>query len=227
MKTKYKINSLHTASILVLLLTALLFACNKNTVGSEKEVTSTQTTQTKAQDKVNSNATTEVPVSAKKTVEKSELAKAFESVGFFAFEKPVDIPPFVVKALNGKADFKSESLKGKITFLNFWATWCPPCQREMPEIETFYNQFKDNEKFQFIAISVREKKDTVKNFIDKKGYTFPIYLDENAKVSPMYVAQGIPDTYIINEDGQVIAGRVGAYEFENSEFIETVKRILK
>ena len=82
--------------------------------------------------------------------------------------------------------------------LNFWATWCPPCKAEMPEMEQFYKQ--GNKDVVILAVNIDPQLD-VKGFADKNGITFPILLDEDDSVNGMYQILSIPTTYFIDRNG--------------------------
>lgn len=146
-------------------------------------------------------------------------------LGFHVFAEPVQLPPFTLKGLEGDS-ISSGDFAGTITLLNFWATWCPPCRKEMPAIERLRESMKDY-NFRIVAVSVGEKKETVRSFIDKEGYTFPVYLDERGAVGAALANQGIPTTYILDASGKVIAGIVGAYEFDNERMIKVLRELSK
>jgi peroxiredoxin len=95
------------------------------------------------------------------------------------------------------------SFKGKVIFLNFWATWCPPCIQEMPWMESLYQRLKGRE-FEMVAVSIDEKgKETVGPFMEKYSLTLPVLLDRDKKISALYGITGVPETFIINKQGVV------------------------
>lgn len=144
-----------------------------------------------------------------------------KGLGFHVFPKPVEIDPFTVPALKG-GTLESKSLKGSIVLLNFWATWCPPCKKEMPSIETLWKTLK-GEAFTIAAVSTGEKKKTVEDFLAKNPYTFPVYLDESSDLGRVYATQGIPTTYVLDKKGRIIAGVVGSTEYDNPALIKALK----
>ncbi|ETI89629.1 MAG: Alkyl hydroperoxide reductase/ Thiol specific antioxidant/ Mal allergen, partial [Clostridium butyricum DORA_1] len=107
--------------------------------------------------------------------------------------KPIGINPNVVKtkALDFKLkdldgnEVSLSSLKGKKVFLNFWATWCPPCKAEMPEIEKLYQETKDSDLV-ILAVDIGENSNTVKPFIDENKYNFKVLLDSDQSVATQY-----------------------------------------
>lgn len=106
-------------------------------------------------------------------------------------------PDFVLTTLTGEK-VKLSDFKGKKVMLNFWATWCPPCKAEMPEMEQFYKQ-KDNDLV-LLAVNIDPQND-VKGFATKDGITFPILLDKDGSVNNLYQILSIPTTYFIDRNG--------------------------
>ena len=121
---------------------------------------------------------------------------------------------------------KMTNYRGKVIFLNFWATWCMPCVAELPSINKLYNQFK-NEDIVFLLIS-RESPEKVKSYQQRKKYDVPFYIDdEHSNIPKMYFSQGIPTTFIINKKGKVIKASSGAEDWDDKEFVETLKSLVK
>ncbi|MDP4084609.1 MAG: TlpA disulfide reductase family protein [Bacillota bacterium] len=106
-------------------------------------------------------------------------------------------PDFELTTLTGET-VKLSDLKGKKVMLNFWATWCPPCKAEMPEMEKFYKQKDPN--LVLIAVNIDPEND-VKGFAAKDGITFPILLDKDGSVNKTYQILAIPTTYFIDQKG--------------------------
>lgn len=145
------------------------------------------------------------------------------ALGFYVYDAPIDLPLSSVAKLGG-GSMSAESFKGKITLLNFWATWCPPCRAEMPSIERLYAQTKDS-NFQIVAVNAGERQAQVASFIEKNKYTFPIYLDESNALSSIFAARGLPSTYLVDKDGKVIAARIGAMEYDQAALIQLFKEL--
>lgn len=99
-------------------------------------------------------------------------------------------------------------LRGKPVFLNFWATWCPPCVGEMPHFNALYPKYKD--KISFIAISLDEQPSDAAAFMQQKGYAFPAGYGNVNELAGKYDIQGIPTSLLLDAEGKVIATHIGA-----------------
>jgi peroxiredoxin len=146
--------------------------------------------------------------------------------------KPIGINPNVVKtkALDFKLkdldgnEVSLSSLKGKKVFLNFWATWCPPCKAEMPEIEKLYQETKDSDLV-ILAVDIGENSNTVKPFIDENKYNFKVLLDSDQSVATQYGISSIPTSYFIDTDGNIISTHIGAMTIDQMKaYIKTLDK---
>jgi thiol-disulfide isomerase/thioredoxin len=106
-------------------------------------------------------------------------------------------PDFTITMDNGQS-LKLSELKGQPVFLNFWASWCPPCKKEMPDIEKI---FKEERKVKIIAVNIKETPMEVRSFLNSNGFTFPIGYDPKGEISSLYMATGIPTSYAIDRNG--------------------------
>ena len=117
-----------------------------------------------------------------------------------------------------------DDYKGKVKFINLWATWCPPCIGEMPEIEKLYNKFKDNENIAFFMIS-DENTEKIKAFINKKGYTFPVF--QSVGNNPLgFRSKSIPATYILSKDNQIVVKETGAAKWGGKKSEDIINKLL-
>jgi len=110
---------------------------------------------------------------------------------------------FTLTDLTGKT-WTLKDLKGKVVLVNFWATWCPPCRKEMPDLEALYNRFKD-QGFVILAISEDEETEKVAPFIAERKISYPILLDPGQKVNKLFQVEGIPKSFVYNRDGKLVA----------------------
>ena len=109
---------------------------------------------------------------------------------------------FALTDLNGRT-WKLGDLRGKVVLVNFWATWCPPCRKEMPDLQELYSRFK--EKGLVILAITDEAIEKAKPFIEEKQYTFPVLLDSGRKVNEAFRVDGIPKTFIYDRAGKLAA----------------------
>lgn len=109
---------------------------------------------------------------------------------------------FTLTDINGQR-WNLGSLRGKVVLLNFWATWCPPCRKEMPTLEILYDRFK-SQGLVVLAISDEEIA-KVKPYISTPGFSYPVLLDSGRKVNGLYHVKGIPRTFVYNRDGKMVA----------------------
>jgi peroxiredoxin len=109
---------------------------------------------------------------------------------------------FTLQDLQGNS-WTLKDLRGKVVLVNFWATWCPPCRKEMPDLEALGRRFKD----QGLVILAISDEDAVKvnPFIAERQFTFPILLDPGRKVNKLFAIEGIPKTFIYDRDGRMVA----------------------
>lgn len=130
---------------------------------------------------------------------------------------------FKLKDLNGQ-EVSLSDLKGKKVFLNFWATWCPPCKEEMPEIENLYQGTKDSDLV-IVAVEIGEPLNTVKPFIETNKYNFKILLDLDQSVATKYNITSIPTSYFIDTEGYIISKHVGSMNIDQMKtYIKTLDK---
>jgi cytochrome c biogenesis protein CcmG/thiol:disulfide interchange protein DsbE len=114
--------------------------------------------------------------------------------------------------------------RGKVVFLNFWATWCIPCREEMPAIERLHQTYQD---LAVISIDLKESAEQVKAFFQKHGLSFPALLDQSGAVFRDYLVAGMPTTYLIGRDGNLLARGVGGRDWTRAEATQLIKELLK
>ena len=110
---------------------------------------------------------------------------------------------FTLTDLQGKT-WTLKDLKGKVVLVNFWATWCPPCRKEMPDLEALYNRFQE-QGFVILAVSEDEETAKVGPFIAEHKITYPILLDPGSKVNNLFQVEGIPKSFVYDRDGKLVA----------------------
>ncbi|MDO8432909.1 MAG: TlpA disulfide reductase family protein [Candidatus Binatus sp.] len=133
---------------------------------------------------------------------------------------------FKLEALDGRS-VSLESLRGKVVFLNLWATWCGPCRQEMPSMETLYDGFKNNHDFVMLAVSQDTRgRAAVAPYVEKNGYHFTILLDPENKVGESYDLAGVPETFIIDRGGRIVAHHMGAFDWSRPDVKDALQQLL-
>ena len=124
--------------------------------------------------------------------------------------------------LEGQAVNLSD-LKGKVVFVNLWASWCPPCRAEMPGIEALYKKV-DHSKVAFVMLSLDNHAAKAQKFVRATSYSFPVYLRTGDRPAP-FDSKSIPCTVILGPDGQVAARYDGMAEYDTPEFKVALKQL--
>jgi peroxiredoxin len=133
-------------------------------------------------------------------------------------------PDFTLPSLVGNP-VRLSNYKGKVVFLNFWATWCPPCREEMPSMESLYQRLKGRD-FEMLAVSIDTKgADRVQSFVATYALTFPVLLDPNKKIYRLYGLTGVPETFIIGKNGDIILKIIGPRDWMKKEWLDYFDRI--
>ncbi len=129
------------------------------------------------------------------------------------------LEPFVYKleSLDGISSHQPIG-NGKVTFVSYWATWCPPCIAEMPSIDNLYKDYRGNINFLLIT---NEEPGTVKRFMDKKAYEVPVYISKMAPPEKL-ASRSIPASYIIDQSGNIVVREKGALDWNSPK----VRKIL-
>ena len=143
--------------------------------------------------------------------------------GLSVFKDKVSLIDFTLPDLNGNMT-SLKDYRGKVVMLNFWATWCPPCRREMPSMENLY-KIIDKNKIDIAAVNIQEKKKTVSDFVSKNNYTFPVLVDEEGKAASIYQIRSIPTTFIIDKKGYIRAMITGSIEWDEKEIISIFNKL--
>jgi cytochrome c biogenesis protein CcmG/thiol:disulfide interchange protein DsbE len=134
---------------------------------------------------------------------------------------------FKLEALDGST-VSLEQLQGKVVFLNIWATWCGPCREEMPSMETLYDELRTNRDFVMLAVSQDTKgRLVVAPYVEKNGYHFKVLLDPENKVGEAYDVSGVPETFIIDRGGRIVAHHMGAFDWSRPDVKDALRQLLE
>ena len=135
-------------------------------------------------------------------------------------------PDFSLTDLNGK-EVEIKQFKGKVIFLNFWATWCGPCKEEMPGLEVLHQQFREK-NFVLLTISVDyEGIKPVQEFINKHQYTFPVLLDPQGETLDLFEVKGIPTTFLIDKKGKMVGKAIGPRDWKSAEIVSLINLLIE
>lgn len=131
---------------------------------------------------------------------------------------------FNLHLVNSKGErVAMEQFRGKVIFINFWATWCPPCVAEMPSINKMYNSI-DTDKIEVLMVSVDQKFEKAIKYRDKNKFNFEVYAPV-AAIPAMYETNSIPTTYIINSKGELIFTHYGMADYNRQDFKDFLKAL--
>ncbi|HLW29679.1 MAG TPA: TlpA disulfide reductase family protein [Brumimicrobium sp.] len=137
-------------------------------------------------------------------------------------QKTISSLDWVLYDLDGKESNFSES-HGKITIVNLWATWCPPCVAEMPSLQKLYDKYENELAFYFVS---NEKTETLKRFLTAKKYRLPIYLPAS-NYPKEFNSSSLPTTYVLDKNGKIIMEEVGAHDWFSQSFQNRIDELLK
>lgn len=126
-----------------------------------------------------------------------------------------------LQTFNGD-EFTFADLAGNVVFLNFWATWCPPCRAEMPAIQGLYNQFQDEVVFVLIS---DEEPETIQNYFAEEGYELPVYFSRSA-VPLKLKSSTIPATFIISKKGEIVLQKKGAARWNGNNIKQLLQNLV-
>ncbi|MGO4293316.1 TlpA family protein disulfide reductase [Chitinophaga sp. RAB17] len=138
-----------------------------------------------------------------------------------------NVPSFSFELTEGKT-VNIADYKGKLVLLNLFATWCPPCNAELPEVQKkIWAPHKKDPRFAFFVFGREEGWEKLKPFKEKKGFDFPILPDEGRKIFSLFAAQNIPRNFLIDENGKVIYSSVGYSPEEFKQLVDLINERLK
>ena len=135
-------------------------------------------------------------------------------------------PDFILEDLDGKP-VRLSALRGRVVLVNFWATWCPPCRREMPSLERLSRQLSD-QPFTVLAVNVGEDPDSVFAFTAtlEPAPTFPLLFDRNSSVLRSFPVKGLPTSFILDKRGRIAFRAVGGREFDDPAILSAVRQLI-
>lgn len=142
--------------------------------------------------------------------EKAETAKPETAPA----DKAASAPAFTARTLDGKT-FSTAELDGKAYIVNFFASWCPPCRMEIPDMVELQKQY-EAKGFTFIGIAVNEQEDRIRSFVEESGIGYPVILDQNDELGSLYRPfdsaynlRSIPTSFVVGSDGRIVSVLIG------------------
>lgn len=179
-------------------------AADNSEVTTAKAEDSTENSSTKATDNVETTT-------VESTTESTTVTETTEEDN----SDKEKVPEFTVYDTNGN-EVKLSDFLGKPVMINFWATWCGPCRAELPYFDSAYQKYGDEIEFVMINLTdgYDDTKESVKNFVEESGYTFPYYYDTNNEAGNVYGIYSIPTTICVDKEGYLIGVHIGSMSEE-------------
>jgi peroxiredoxin len=135
-------------------------------------------------------------------------------------------PDFRLAVLDG-AEVELGQLRGRVVLVNFWATWCKPCEDEMPAMQRLYTALGGGDGFELLAVSVDESDDEVRSFRDRLKLGFPILRDPKKRAASAYQTFRFPESWLIDAEGTVVARYVGPREWDDPVYVQRIRRLIE
>lgn len=160
------------------------------------------------------------------------LFSVYFSQGINASEQTVEFetdhflepaPPYHLQDNNGH-DHNSWELRDKVAIVNFWATWCTPCRKELPSLNRAWKVLK-LEGVTMLAINVGEEVEAVNAFLKDYPIHFPVLLDERGNISQRWRVSGLPTTFVVNSNGDIVARATGPRTWDNKDLLNDIRRL--
>ncbi len=134
-------------------------------------------------------------------------------------------PDFTLTRLNGET-VRLSDYRGKVVFLNIWATWCPPCREEMPAMESLYAKMK-GQAFEILAVSIdKSGAEAVAPFMKQNNLSFPALLDPKGTTQELYRISGVPETFIIDKNGIIVSKIIGPRNWADAASVRYFKELV-
>ncbi len=156
--------------------------------------------------------------------DEERISRAIIAVGSKAPE--FELPEMVASGKDLPITWRLSDLKGKVVFINFWASWCKECRIEMPSMQRLYEKMQGR-PFQMVTILYREAPEKATAYMKANGFTMPVLLDADNKASYSYGVTGVPETYILDKEGIVKKRHIGLGVWDSPEAVGFIENLLK
>lgn len=135
-------------------------------------------------------------------------------------------PGFELPTLNG-GKISLADYRGKVVFINFWATWCATCKVEMPSMQKVYDKFKDR-GFEMLTISVDKDQKLIQPFMEEYNLTFPVLLDPDEEIAKqVYKTTGVPETFIVSKSGVIVHKAIGPRDWATEDAMAAFQQLVE
>jgi len=135
-------------------------------------------------------------------------------------------PDFLVTDVVSGQRISSAELKGKVLFVNFWASWCEPCKEEMPSLESLYRGEMSQKDFRMVTILYKDSPSNALGYMKVNGYTFPVYTDMRDSSSKNFGVTGVPETYIVDKKGILRRRVIGGADWNSPDEKDLIRSLL-
>jgi thiol-disulfide isomerase/thioredoxin len=154
----------------------------------------------------------------------AETIQLLERMGMLPFSNKVPAKPFVRPGL-AEETRSLEEFEGSVLLVNFWGSWCAPCREEMPSMQALY-EIMAGQPFDMLAINVLESSEVAGAFIEEFDFTFPVALDRDGGLAREFGVRGFPTTYILDEEGYIVAVRAGFHDWSTPAVVEAMQELV-
>ena len=138
-----------------------------------------------------------------------------------------EAPAFKVADTAGGNTVSSEDLKGKVVFVNFWASWCQPCKEEMPSVDALFKEEAPKGNFVMITVLYKDDPATALSYMKSLGYSFPVYTDPRNNSAVAFGVTGVPETYIVDKKGVLRKKVIGPADWSSPDEKALIDSLLK
>jgi peroxiredoxin len=146
-------------------------------------------------------------------------------IGFFSAASAVEkAPDFQLPQIDGNTVSLSD-LKGSVVYVDFWATWCPPCRESFPWMESMHQRYQDL-GLQIVAISLDQKSDLIKSFLKSHNASFTILHDSEGGTAEAFKVKGMPSSYLVDRKGNIRMRHAGFNDDDKAELESKIKQLL-
>lgn len=155
------------------------------------------------------------------TLQKKDTSKEYQQTGGTDATLITETEAELLDARGNPVNF--DDFKGKVVFINNWASWCPPCIAEMPTIEQLKASFEEEEKLVFVMVSFDQNRDKALQWMESKGFDLPVYFP--AQHFPQaYITNAIPATFILDKNGALVHNQLGMADYSSEDFKQKMKQ---